>query len=179
MSAGGNVPLPIIRKGRMLMYIAILASQMNLDEALRALSMLGGVDASVFRDIARLLEASARDYRVDLDPVSRSLIPKVIEEFYERTGYVIDYEDKGSLKAMIAFMAKLVEDELRYMEIGDHEKARELRVVQLRFLNTHVKPLLEGIISAGDESLVKVAKSLLELINNDIELLKEILTGRE
>ncbi len=158
------------------MYLSILTLSTGNPDTLRILQLLGlrerDVDELV-RRIGELLEVSVEDYRVDLDPVARSLYGKVIEGFYEGVGYIVE-GNPGSLKVMIAFMARLASDEVKALELGNIEDVKRLRVTQLRFLNTHLKPLLEGVI-ASNERLSKAARILLELIDKDIELLKDLL----
>jgi hypothetical protein len=166
----------VLARGRELMYISIITLPMGATNALEALRLLGldeGDVGEIVRCISDLLEVSVEHYRVDLDPVTRSLFTKAIEGFYERVGYKVE-GNPGSLRAMIAFMAKLVDDEVKALELGDVEIARKLRVTQLRFLNTHVRPLLEGVI-VSNEKLSRVARILLDLVHKDIELLKDLL----
>jgi len=166
----------VLARGRELMYISIIALPTGASDALEALRLLGldeGDVGEIAMRISDLLEVSVEHYRVDLDPVTRSLFKKTIEGFYERAGYKVE-GNPGSLKAMIAFMAKLVDDEVRALELGDVETARKLRVTQLRFLNTHVRPLLEGVM-VSNERLSRAARILLDLIHKDIELLKDLL----
>jgi len=166
----------VLARGRELMYISIITLPMGATDALEALRLLGldeGGVGEIVRCISDLLEVSVEHYRVDLDPVTRSLFTKTVEGFYERVGYKVE-GNPGSLRAMIAFMAKLVDDEVKALELGDVETARKLRVTQLRFLNTHVRPLLEGVI-VSNEKLSRVARILLDLVHKDIELLKDLL----
>jgi hypothetical protein len=166
----------VLARGRELMYISIITLPMGATDALEALRLLGldeGDVGEIVRCISDLLEVSVEHYRVDLDPVTRSLFTKTVEGFYERVGYKVE-GNPGSLRAMIAFMAKLVDDEVKALELGDVETARKLRVTQLRFLNTHVRPLLEGVIVSNEE-LSRVARILLDLVYKDIELLKDLL----
>jgi hypothetical protein len=169
-----------ITNGRNLLYLSILSLNINNHEALNVLRLLGLNDEELnelTKNIDELLDSSAENYRVDLDPVTRSLFVKVIKEFYENAGYIIE-GNAGSLKTMFAFMSQLVNDEVRALKLGDSDNAKRLRTIQLRFLNTHLKPLLKGII-ASNEKLSKAAMILLELIDNDIELLKELLSNIE
>jgi len=166
----------VLARGRELMYISIITLPMGATDALEALRLLGldeGGVGEIVRCISDLLEVSVEHYRVDLDPVTRSLFTKAVEGFYERVGYKVE-GNPGSLRAMIAFTAKLVDDEVKALELGDVETARKLRVTQLRFLNTHVRPLLEGVI-VSNEKLSRVARILLDLVHKDIELLKDLL----
>ena len=166
----------VLARGRELMYISIIALPTGAADALEALRLLGldeGDVGEIARCISDLLEVSVEHYRVDLDPVTRSLFTKTVEGFYERAGYKVE-GNPGSLKAMIAFTARLVDDEVKALELGDVETARKLRVTQLRFLNTHVRPLLEGVM-VSNERLSRAARILLDLVHRDIELLKDLL----
>lgn len=167
-----------ISKGRSLMYLSILLLPMGSSDALRTLQLLGlneGDVVELSRSVKELLEVSVEDYRVDLDPVTRSLYAKVIKGFYDSVGYIVE-GNPGALKAMIAFIARLASDEVRALELDDVEGARKLRVTQLRFLNAHVKPLLEGVVTRGG-GLSRAAGVLLELVERDVELLKELILG--
>jgi len=167
-----------ISKGRSLMYLSILLLPIGNSDALRTLQLLGLNEGDVVelgRSVKELLEVSVEDYRVDLDPVTRSLYAKVIKGFYDSVGYIVE-GNPGTLKAMIAFIARLASDEVRALELGDVEGARRLRVTQLRFLNAHVKPLLEGVVTRGG-GLSRAAGVLLELVERDVELLKELILG--
>ena len=169
-----------LTRGRSLIYLSVLALSIGDTDTLRVLRLLGldeGGVGELAKNINELLDVSVELYRVDLDPVTRSLLPKTIEGFYERAGYTVE-GNPGSLRAMIAFMARLVDDEVRALENDDVESARRLRITQLRFLNTHLKPLLEGVITSN-ERLSRAARILLDLVLKDIEFLKDILSSKQ
>jgi len=167
-----------ISRGRSLMYLSILLLPTGSQDALRTIQLLGLSEEDLVelgRSMGELLKISVEDYRVDLDPVTRSLYINVVKDFYDSVGYIVE-GNPGSLKAMIAFMARLAGDEVKSLELGDVEGARKLRVTQLRFLNAHVKPLLEGVVARGG-GLSRAARVLLELVERDVELLKELILG--
>jgi len=169
-----------ITNGRRLLYLSIISLNINNPEALGVLRLFGLNDEELnelTKNIDELLESSVENYRVDLDPVTRSLFVKAIKEFYDNAGYIVE-GNAGSLKSMFAFISQLVNDEVRALKLSDLDNAKRLRTIQLRFLNTHLRPLLKGII-ASNEKLSKAAMILLELIENDIELLKDLLTSEE
>jgi hypothetical protein len=71
-----------ITNGRNLLYLSILSLNINNHEALNVLRLLGLNDEELnelTKNIDELLESSAENYRVDLDPVTRSLFVKVIK----------------------------------------------------------------------------------------------------
>ena len=74
------------------MYLSILLLPIGNSDALRTLQLLGLNEGDVVelgRSVKELLEVSVEDYRVDLDPVTRSLYAKVIKGFYDSVGYML------------------------------------------------------------------------------------------
>jgi hypothetical protein len=138
------------------------------------------VEARIHKELAIDLERNsqilknllAREYRRDLDPVARTMIPKALEICYLNSGYRIENSSPDSLKAMLAFMGKLIEDEAQALMRGDLEKAYNLRKAQLRFINTHLKPFIEEAVRSVDSKALALIR---DIIDNDIEYLKEAL----
>ena len=123
-------------------------------------------------DVEKLKNLLAREYRRDLDPIARSMLPKALEICYLNSGYQVEDNDPDSLKAMLAFMSKLIEDEAQALISGDLKKAYNLRKTQLRFINTHLKPFIEEAVKSMNSKALTLIK---DIIDNDIEYLKESL----
>jgi len=169
----------ILIKGRYILYISLITVSEDLDKALNVLRtlMLNKEEIEhLINNINEILQISVKNYRTDLDPVTRGLFTEAIKRFYEEAGYTVD-EDPGTLKTMMIFLIKLIEEEIKALERGDSEKIEQLRKIQLRFLNTHVRPLLERV-AKSNEKLSKAAETLLKIIYLDIELLKDLILGR-
>lgn len=173
----------LLARARSLMYrlLYILFSEESPSVKLDSVNLLGFVGGECSKSLeylARIGDVKARDHRHDLDPVTRSLIPVALRTWYERTGYTIEGEP-DSLSVMLAYLSKLAEDEARALRENDVEKAYELKRNQLRFLNTHVKPLIQALIRTYNEPEKTALECLRNLLDNDIELLKEILTTKQ
>ncbi len=106
-------------------------------------------------DVSKIL---ASEVRRDLDPVTRSLLPKAIAQFYENYGYEAAEAPDG-LVTMVAFMAQLARN-----PAPDSLKA------QLRFLNTHLLPTLKYAAE-----LCPALQHLYELLLEDAKMIKSIL----
>ncbi|AFA40048.1 Uncharacterized protein conserved in archaea [Pyrobaculum oguniense TE7] len=112
---------------------------------------LGAINCDVSEIRASLL-------REDLDPVTRSLLPKAIAQFYENYGYEVAGEP-DSLLAMTAFMAQLAK-----MPTEESLKA------QLRFLNTHLLPTLRYALQKCPD-----LRPIYEILVEDAEVVKTTL----
>ena len=162
-----------LAKGRRVFYTLLYALLRDGEEGLpdhfTKLLYSHGINP---RDLRGLREARARDYRLDLDPIARAQLPLILTVYYNSAGFRVEDVEPDSLEALIAFMARLAEEEANAVESGAVEAASKYRRAQLRTLTTHLKPLLEGIAKAtGNESVANLAK----LIEEDARLLKDLL----
>ncbi|MFN3804665.1 MAG: hypothetical protein ACK4SY_06390 [Pyrobaculum sp.] len=91
--------------------------------------------------------------RKDYDGVTRSLLPRVLTEFYENCGYTPAGEP-DSLVTMLAFMAQLAvrPDTLK---------------IQHRFLNVHLIPTVRFAVE-----ICPGLKPLLEILEEDLEVVR-------
>lgn len=172
-----------LSRARLYMYTALyllLSREFESERGMlvEALSVLDMECIDGFQNLHTLEGVKARDYRADLDAVTRTLLPQVLKRWYESTGYTVEGEEPDTLKAMIAYIAKLVENEVKTLEGLHTQSPQELRKVQLRFLNTHIKPLIEALMKSGVADR-KTLECLKKLVENDIEYLKEQLTKPE
>jgi hypothetical protein len=174
----------LIARGRQALYTAILTASLGdtaLLHILKHFLSLLNLDAeslyTLIGSFKELLEASARKYRIDLDPVSRDFIPKAIVDFYTNAGYSVEAQEPDTLRTMIAFMARLARDEADALEKGDIARARTLRTIQLRFINIHIKPLLNNLKTSHRFS--DGAEILMKIFDADTELLKNLLTSSQ
>nr|WP_262373911.1 molecular chaperone TorD family protein [Pyrobaculum arsenaticum] len=103
-------------------------------------------------------EIGASLLREDLDPVTRSLLPKAIAQFYENYGYEVAGEP-DSLLAMTAFMAQLAKT-----------PTEESLKAQLRFLNTHLLPTLRYALQKCPD-----LRPIYEILVEDAEVVKTTL----
>lgn len=137
------------------LYLAMTLALMDVEEGLRFSKEVGanleGCDKGSLR--ASLL-------RVDYDPVTRSLLPKVIAEFYENSGFE-SLGDSDSLVTMLAFIAQLAR----------HESMESLKI-QHRFLRVHLIPTLTRAVEK-----CQGLKPFLEIVKEDADHLKRILTN--
>jgi len=169
----------ILIKGRYILYTSLITVSEDHDKAINVLRtlMLNKEEIEyLINNINEILQVSVKNYRTDLDPVTRGLFTEAIKRFYEEAGYIVN-GDPGTLKTMMIFVIKLIEEEIKAFERGDSEKIEWLRKIQLRFLNTHVRPLLERV-ATSNEKLSRAAETLLKIIYLDIELLKDLILGR-
>jgi len=172
-----------LSRARLYMYTALyllLSREFESEKGVlvEALSVLDRECIDGFQNLHTLEGVRARDYRADLDAVTRTLLPQVLKRWYESTGYTVEGEEPDTLKAMIAYIAKLVENEVKTLEGLHTQSPQELRKIQLRFLNTHIKPLIEALMRSGAADR-KTLECLKKLVENDIEYLKEQLTKPE
>jgi len=161
-----------------LLYLALSTRIQDADRT--PVDLLGtafNACADHFEHLSRLRGVLARDCRKDLDAVTRSLIPRVLETWYENTGYTVEGEEPDSLAAMMAYMHKLAEGEAEAILSGDREKAYELRKIQLRFINTHIRPTIEALLRE-ETDIKETLECLRDLIASDAEYLKEALTSQ-
>ena len=105
----------------------------------------------------RTLRASI--LRVDYDPVTRSLLPRAIAEFYENAGFEA-VEEPDSLVTMLAFIAQLAKQD-----------SIESLKIQHRFLRVHLIPTLTRAVEK-----CRGLEPFLEIIVEDADHLKQILT---
>ena len=105
----------------------------------------------------RILKASI--LRVDYDPVTRSLLPRAIAEFYENTGFEA-VEEPDSLVTMLTFIAQLA-----------RQDSIESLKIQHRFLRVHLIPTLAHAVEK-----CQGLKPFLDIVIEDADYLKQMLT---
>lgn len=115
-------------------------------------------------DINQITSEEVKNFRgyQYFDGLLKEVYPKIIEEFYLNYGFEIEELPPDHIITQLAFMSKLVSDELRYRQHGDMDTALKLKIIQHRLLATHMLKLLKGI-----ERL----KNIYELIKFDRGLL--------
>jgi len=116
------------------------------------------------KDINQITSKEVKNFRgcQYLDDLSKEVYPKTIEEFYLNYGFEIEELPPDHIITQLAFMSKLVSDELRFRQHRDMKIAVKLKIIQHRFLATHMLELLKKI-----EKL----KNIYELIKFDRGLL--------
>lgn len=133
------------------LYLAMVLALLRVEEGVAFSRAVGanleGCDVGALK--ASLL-------RVDYDPVTRSLLPKAITEFYEEAGFEA-LEEPDSLVTMLAFMAQLAKNE-------DVESIKR----QHRFLRVHLIPTLARAVE-----ICEGLKQFLEIIIEDAESIKQ------
>lgn len=108
---------------------------------------------------------TAERLRTDYDPVTRSLLPSTLAQFYDRYGFEA-VETPDHLSTMLAFMAQL----------AALEQSEEVVKAELRFLNVHLVPtLIAAIRTAGCAKARRVLRLALKLALRDKKRLKEAL----
>ena len=162
-------------RARALMYTSIYLAISEVPEHIRmsAIDLLSNMHKelaeSLAREADRMRDLKARNHRRDLDPVARTMLPKAIEMCYSNSGYVVEEDNPDSLKAMLVFLSRLIEDEAKALVEGRYRDAYKLRKIQLRFINTHLKPLIE---EARKNTDLKTLEILEDILDNDVEYLK-------
>ncbi|MCS7127455.1 MAG: hypothetical protein NZ953_03580 [Thaumarchaeota archaeon] len=130
------------------------------------------LDRTVARELGRV---AARDVRVDLPEGLRRHLHLHLRSFAERMGYEVP-EPADGLINMVALAARLAMDAFT-AGAGDAERAEELERALLRFLMTHLLPVLEDL-SVPDEGLRRLIGGVVDLIKADVEDLKAKFTAR-
>lgn len=115
-------------------------------------------------DINRITSEETRNFRgyQYFDGLLKEVYPRIIEEFYLNYGFTIEELPPDHIITQLAFMLKLISDELLYRQHGDVETALKLKIIQHRLLATHILKLLKEI-----EKL----KNIYKLLNFDRGLL--------
>ncbi len=108
-----------------------------------------------------LKSLKASSVRMDYDPVTRSLLPKAISQFYQEAGFEA-LEEPDSLVTMFAFMAQLARQ-------GGIDSLK----IQHRFLRVHLIPTLAYAVE-----VCKGLKPFLQIVSEDADDLKQILTKK-
>lgn len=129
-----------------------------------ALTLMGVEEGAVFaREIGAYFDncdvksLRASMLRRDYDPVTRSLLPRAIAQFYEESGFEAS-EEPDSLVAMFSFMAQLARE-------GVNLK------IQHRFLRAHLIPTLRYAVE-----ICNGLEPFLEIIVEDADYLSHMLT---
>ena len=163
-----------IARGRQVFYTLLLTFITRRGEGLHPAFLRALETYGISRGDAEVLaHITASRYRLDLDPVARSLMPRALEEFYANHGFKVNDVQPDSLQALIAFMARLASDEVRMLELGEANQVLQLRKTQLKTITTHIKPIVEH---AARETGLRSLEALLEFLENDKDLLKSLIT---
>ncbi|MFN3384758.1 MAG: hypothetical protein ACK401_07675 [Archaeoglobaceae archaeon] len=136
------------------LYLAMTLALMGFEEGIEFSRKIG---ADLTGCNKRDLKASV--LREDYDPVTRSLLPKAISEFYERAGFEA-LDEPDSLVTMLAFMAQMA-----------RQDCMESIKIQHRFLRTHLIPTLSHAVEK-----CQGLKPFLEIVKEDADYLKRLLT---
>lgn len=139
-----------------------LALALSPNRELRSLTPMGVPDHC---DPASLRAGRLRE---DYDPVTRSLLPGALAQFYEGRGFeAVDSPDH--LSTMLAFMAQLA-------ALGQSE---DVVRAQLRFLNVHLVPTLTAAIRAVRcaEARRVLRRALRLALLDGRRLMKVLITG--
>ncbi|MEM4535297.1 MAG: hypothetical protein QW764_04585 [Desulfurococcaceae archaeon] len=136
------------------LYLAMALALLGVREGIEFSREL---DADLEKCDKKILKAS--NLRVDYDPVTRSLLPRALSEFYEKNGFEA-LEEPDSLVTMLAFIAQLA-----------RQNNIESLKTQHRFLRVHLIPTLAHAVEKC-QSL----KPFLDIVLEDAEYLKQILT---
>ncbi len=139
---------------RSLLYLGIALALLNVEEVFAR-----EIDLDISNCDVKSLRAS--ELRVDYDPVTRSLLPKALAQFYEEAGFEA-LEEPDSLVAMFSFMAQLA----RRNEPDDLK-------IQHRFLKVHLIPTLKYAVE-----VCSGLEPLLEIVMEDVNYLRRILINR-
>ncbi len=132
------------------LYLAMMLALLKIEEGI---AFSRAVGANLEECDVEALKASL--LRVDYDPVTRSLLPKAIAEFYEEAGFeALEYPD--SLVTMLAFMAQLAKQD-------DMESLKK----QHRFLRVHLIPTLAQAVE-----ICEGLKQFLDIVIEDAEDIK-------
>ncbi|RLJ71179.1 hypothetical protein BCF55_1478 [Hydrogenivirga caldilitoris] len=124
----------------------------------------------------KTVKLKARYLKPNVKEFSRGLIPKTLMEFYSREGYEITDIEPDSLTAMFGFIAAKLQEELYLLEIGNFADARKNEMAQLRFLNTHLLPVLSSASLSKD--LSEVTEPILRIVSEDRnQLLKRVVSS--
>lgn len=167
--------ITVARKNLYLSIVVIFKSiQAGMYPPNEALVIIRSIDPNVIINIdvisQYLNKLSVKELK-KYDLITRQLLNQTIREFYRNAGYDVSDAEPGHILTMIAFMVKLIDDEIKAFNANDFEKVNFLRKIQHRFLNTYLIPLLKEV---NDDDL-KIIKIISALIENDMLYLRECL----
>ncbi len=140
-------------KDRASLYLAMTLALIGFEEGIEFSKKIG---ANLEECDKKALKASV--LRLDYDPVTRSLLPRAISEFYERAGFEA-LDEPDSLITMLAFMAQMA-----------RQDCMESIKIQHRFLRTHLIPTLYYAMEK-----CQGLKPFLDVIREDANYLRRVL----
>lgn len=154
--------------GRAKMYSAIFTCLYSVydkeqisQESIEALKYL---NPEIEKDIKEITVEEMNEFRGSkvFDDIPENAYPHIVSEFYRHYGFEMVGFPPDHVISFVAFMSKLVSEELQFMQKGEKEKTISLRIIQHRFLSTHMLRLLKSFAKLKPfYDLVSMDKNLL------------------
>ncbi len=158
----------LITIGRAKMYSALFNSFYSIynreeipKENIEALEYL---IPEIEEEITKITTDDVHDYRgiKTCDELLGKVYPQIMEEFYENYGFQVKELPPDHLITQLAFMSKLLSDEIQALQREDKNKALTLKIIQHRLLATHMLRILKTFEKLKPfYELIKMDKSIL------------------
>ncbi len=139
----------LITIGRAKMYSALFSSFYSIynreDIPTESIEALKYLNPEIEKEIRRITTDDVKDFRglKTSDELTGKVYPQIMEEFYQNYGFEVKEFPPDHIITLLAFMLKLISDELQAMQTQEKNRALNLRIIQHRLIATHLLNILK------------------------------------